>query len=172
VVKEMVVQWPRGNFLAKRKKKLIRFQLKPSYYQGSVSCMIIRNPSFFLFYCTIPLIYFKPLKSNMSNLTSNDLQADVEVEFSLPNLDNAEAFDSSWLADPEGLCGTQNATWKGAIGPFGLLVLASDTLDELTAVFFRVYRDQNRYMVLMCSDTTRFVKLCLISLLGFVTLLA
>lgn len=83
----------------------------------------------------------------------------MEVDFSLPNLENAEDFDSSWLADPEGLCGTQNATWKGVIGPFGLLVLASDTLDELTAVFFRVYKDHNRYMVLMCSDTTRFVKL-------------
>ncbi|XP_078170611.1 LOW QUALITY PROTEIN: beta-fructofuranosidase, insoluble isoenzyme 4-like [Carex rostrata] len=88
------------------------------------------------------------------NITDASL-ADVEVDFSLPNLENAEDFDSSWLADPEGLCGTQNATWKGVIGPFGLLVLASDTLDELTAVFFRVYKDQNRYMVLMYSDTTR-----------------
>ncbi|KAJ3683134.1 hypothetical protein LUZ60_013361 [Juncus effusus] len=82
-------------------------------------------------------------------------QADVEVEFVLPNLESAEEFDTSWLSDPDRLCETQNATWRGAIGPFGLYVLTSKTLDELTAVFFRVYKDEGRYMVLMCADLTR-----------------
>ncbi|KAJ3683135.1 hypothetical protein LUZ60_013362 [Juncus effusus] len=82
-------------------------------------------------------------------------QADVEVKFELPNLDIADEFDPSWLSDPQRLCETQNATWRGAIGPFGLYVLASETLDELTAVFFRVYKDEETYMVLMCSDLTR-----------------
>ncbi|GAB4833365.1 Invertase [Ancistrocladus abbreviatus] len=82
-------------------------------------------------------------------------QADVEVTFSFPSLENAEAFDPSWT-NAQDLCGQMGSTVVGGLGPFGLLTLASDELDEFTAVFFRVFKAQNnKHVVLMCSDDSR-----------------
>lgn len=82
-------------------------------------------------------------------------QADVEIDFQLPSLERAEPFDPSWLLDPQKLCGEKDASIHGGIGPFGLFVLASHDLKQHTAVFFRVYKAQNKYMILMCSDQRR-----------------
>ncbi|OAY68098.1 Beta-fructofuranosidase, insoluble isoenzyme 4 [Ananas comosus] len=82
-------------------------------------------------------------------------QADVEAEFELYNLERAEPLDPNWLLDPQKLCEEQSASAPGGVGPFGLLLLASDDLVEHTAVYFKVYRSQNSYMVLMCSDQRR-----------------
>ena len=41
------------------------------------------------------------------------------------------------------------------LGPFRLLVLASKGLQEYTAVFYRIFKGQNKYAVLMCSDQSR-----------------
>ncbi|KAH9664935.1 Beta-fructofuranosidase insoluble isoenzyme CWINV1 [Citrus sinensis] len=49
----------------------------------------------------------------------------------------------------------RGASVKGALGPFGLLVLASNGLQEYTAVFFRIFKGQDRHIVLMCSDQSR-----------------
>jgi len=61
------------------------------------------------------------------------------------------------LEDPQILCGRKGAIVKGGLGPFGLLVFASRGLQEYTAVFFRIFRYQNKNLVLMCSDQSRFV---------------
>ncbi|XP_071918288.1 beta-fructofuranosidase, insoluble isoenzyme CWINV1 isoform X2 [Coffea arabica] len=81
-------------------------------------------------------------------------QADIEVSFHLRNLDEAELMHPEWL-DPQFLCSEKNAATGGVIGPFGILALASKDLTEHTAVFFRVFRGHDSYVVLMCSDQNR-----------------
>ncbi|KAM3205094.1 Beta-fructofuranosidase, insoluble isoenzyme CWINV2 [Capsicum annuum] len=83
-------------------------------------------------------------------------QADVEVTFSFSSLENAEEFDPSW-ADlyAQDVCGFRGSTVQGGLGPFGLLTLSSENLEEYTPVFFRVFKTQDKYKVLMCSDASR-----------------
>ncbi|TKY57984.1 Fructan 6-exohydrolase [Spatholobus suberectus] len=88
----------------------------------------------------------------VSGITAS--QADVEVLFELPELENAEWLDQSEV-DPHLLCSEEYASRSGIIGPFGLLALASEDQTEHTAVFFRIYRAPNRYVCLMCSDQSR-----------------
>jgi beta-fructofuranosidase len=85
-------------------------------------------------------------------------QADVEIDFALTSLDSAaEPFDPSWLLDIEKHCREADASVRGGVGPFGLVVLASDDMEEHTSVHFRVYKSQEKYMVLMCSDLRKLV---------------
>ncbi|XP_062013968.1 beta-fructofuranosidase, insoluble isoenzyme CWINV1-like [Rosa rugosa] len=84
-------------------------------------------------------------------------QADVEITFAISDLKKAEVFDPSWT-DPQILCSKKGASVKGDLGPFGLLVLASKGLKENTALFYRIFKSQNnnnKYVVLMCSDQSR-----------------
>ncbi|XP_033508083.1 beta-fructofuranosidase, insoluble isoenzyme 1-like isoform X1 [Nicotiana tomentosiformis] len=83
-------------------------------------------------------------------------QADVEVTFSFSSLDKAEPFDPSW-ADlyAQDVCAIKGSTVPGGLGPFGLATLASQNLEEYTPVFFRVFKAQENFKVLMCSDATR-----------------
>ncbi|XP_055807738.1 beta-fructofuranosidase, insoluble isoenzyme 1-like isoform X2 [Solanum dulcamara] len=83
-------------------------------------------------------------------------QADVEVTFSFSSLKNAEEFDPSW-ADlyAQDVCAIRGSTVQGGLGPFGLLTLSSENLEEYTPVFFRVFKVQDKYKVLMCSDASR-----------------
>ncbi|KAK9099356.1 hypothetical protein Syun_026401 [Stephania yunnanensis] len=82
-------------------------------------------------------------------------QADVEVTFELSKMGKIEEIDSNGLKNPQYLCSQKGAAVEGSVGPFGLLVLASKSLEERTAVFFRVFKSQNKYVVLMCSDQSR-----------------
>ncbi|XP_042392969.1 beta-fructofuranosidase, insoluble isoenzyme 3-like [Zingiber officinale] len=82
-------------------------------------------------------------------------QADVEVTFQVSGLEKAEAFHPSWAADAETLCGRKRADVKGGVGPFGLHVLASANMEEKTAVFFRIFKAEHKYKVLLCHDPTR-----------------
>ncbi|KAL3498641.1 hypothetical protein ACH5RR_041373 [Cinchona calisaya] len=84
-------------------------------------------------------------------------QADVEVSFHLPNLHNAELVHPEKLVDPQILCSEKNSSTGGVIGPFGLMILASENLTEHTDVFFKVFKSQHddKYAVLMCSDQSR-----------------
>jgi len=82
-------------------------------------------------------------------------QADVEISFEVNEFGKAEVLDH-W-EDPQILCGQKGAAVKGGLGPFGLLVFASRGLQEYTAVFFRIFRYQNKNLVLMCSDQSRYV---------------
>ncbi|KAI3728139.1 hypothetical protein L6452_16769 [Arctium lappa] len=82
-------------------------------------------------------------------------QADVKISFKLSNLEEAEELDPSWIEDPQLTCSKKDASNKGKFGPFGLLALASNDLTEQTAIFFRVFKNNGRYIVLMCSDQSR-----------------
>ncbi|XP_044400535.1 beta-fructofuranosidase, insoluble isoenzyme 4 isoform X2 [Triticum aestivum] len=83
------------------------------------------------------------------------LQADVEIDFEPTSIDDAETFDPSWLFDPRKQCREADASVHGGIGPFGLVILASDNMEEHTAVHFRVYKSEQKYIILMCSDLRR-----------------
>lgn len=83
-------------------------------------------------------------------------QADVEVSFSFNSLEKAESFDPSWdRHDAQKLCGQKDSTVEGGLGPFGLVTLASENLEEYTPVFFRVFKAQDKHLVLLCSDASR-----------------
>ncbi|XWS12071.1 hypothetical protein CRYUN_Cryun37aG0059000 [Craigia yunnanensis] len=81
-------------------------------------------------------------------------QADVDISFEISDFKKAEVLKPSWT-NPQLLCSQKGASVKGSLGPFGLLVLASKDLKENTAVFFRIFKGQNKYVVLMCSDQSR-----------------
>ncbi|XP_027349327.1 beta-fructofuranosidase, insoluble isoenzyme 1-like [Abrus precatorius] len=78
-------------------------------------------------------------------------QADVEVTFSFSSLDKAEAFDPKWV-NAQDLCAQKGSKVQGGVGPFGLLTLASEKLEEFTPVFFRIFKASNNHVVLLCSD--------------------
>ncbi|XP_047326860.1 fructan 6-exohydrolase-like [Impatiens glandulifera] len=82
-------------------------------------------------------------------------QADVEASFKLRNLEAAEELDGKNLVNGSLLCSSRRASVRGAIGPFGLIVLASEGLEEQTTIFFHVFRNGTKYVVLMCSDQSR-----------------
>ena len=82
------------------------------------------------------------------------VQADVDISFEITNFEKAEVLKPSW-SNPQLLCSQKGASVKGNLGPFGLLVLASKGLKENTAVFFRIFKGQNKLVVLMCSDQSR-----------------
>ncbi|KAI3812561.1 hypothetical protein L1987_17272 [Smallanthus sonchifolius] len=81
-------------------------------------------------------------------------QADVKISFKLTNLEVAEELDPSGI-DPQLICSKMDASKKGKFGPFGLLALASHDLTEQTAIFFRVFQNNGRHFVLMCSDQSQ-----------------
>ncbi|KAL2899582.1 Fructan 6-exohydrolase [Bienertia sinuspersici] len=81
-------------------------------------------------------------------------QADVEVSFKIPETKHVEEFDPTWT-NPQILCSKKGTSVKGRIGPFGLLTLASKGLEEYNAVFFKIFRAPNKYVVLMCADPSR-----------------
>ncbi|XP_052481711.1 beta-fructofuranosidase, insoluble isoenzyme CWINV1 [Gossypium raimondii] len=81
-------------------------------------------------------------------------QADVDISYKISDFEKAEVLNPSWT-NPQLLCSQKGASVKGGVGPFGLLVLASKGLTENTAVFFRIFKGQNKYVVLMCSDQSR-----------------
>ncbi|KAH7547158.1 hypothetical protein FEM48_Zijuj01G0279700 [Ziziphus jujuba var. spinosa] len=82
------------------------------------------------------------------------VQADIEISFKITGFEKAEVLDPSWK-DPQIICSQKGASVKGGLGPFGLLVLASNGLEEYTAVFFRIFKADNKYVVLFCSDQSR-----------------
>ncbi|EEF32054.1 Beta-fructofuranosidase, insoluble isoenzyme 1 precursor, putative [Ricinus communis] len=80
-------------------------------------------------------------------------QADVDVTFSFPSLDKAEPFDPKWKnLVAQDICAVKGSKAQGGLGPFGLLTLASENLEEFTPVFFRVFKASDKYKVLLCSD--------------------
>ncbi|GAU38848.1 hypothetical protein TSUD_356990 [Trifolium subterraneum] len=79
-------------------------------------------------------------------------QADVEISFEVNNIEEVEVLDR-WT-DPQILC-SQSSSRKNGLGPFGLLVFASKGLQEFTSVFFRIFKYNQIFMVLFCSDQSR-----------------
>lgn len=84
------------------------------------------------------------------------LQADLEVEFSIPSLEKAETYDDKWV-DAQEACANKGSNVEGGVGPFGILTLASEKLEEFTPVFFRIFKDKKKHVILMCSDARRLV---------------
>ncbi|KAK8608348.1 hypothetical protein V6N13_023774 [Hibiscus sabdariffa] len=115
-----------------------------------------------------PVTEIQKLRANQVTLTNKTIkggsvievsgitaaQADVDVSFEIADLEKAEVLKPRWT-NPQLLCSQKGASVKGRLGPFGLLVLASDGLKENTAVFFRIFKSHNKYVVLMCSDQSR-----------------
>ncbi|KAM0915344.1 hypothetical protein ACQ4PT_010894 [Festuca glaucescens] len=62
-------------------------------------------------------------------------------------MDKADPFDPSWLLDTEKHYREADASASGGLGPFGLILLASDNLEEHTAVHFRIYKSQHKHMI-------------------------
>nr|ASW25867.1 beta-fructofuranosidase, insoluble isoenzyme CWINV5 [Litchi chinensis] len=81
-------------------------------------------------------------------------QADIEVGFEINDLKNLEVLKEKQY-DPQLLCSKNSASEKGEVGPFGFLTFASNDLREYTAVFYRIYKHQNKHKVLLCSDQSR-----------------
>ncbi|MCD9643006.1 hypothetical protein HAX54_030104 [Datura stramonium] len=81
-------------------------------------------------------------------------QADVEISFSIPMLEKAEMLESRWT-NPQEICSQRGSSAKGGVGPFGLLVLASNDIQEFTVVFLRMFRKNDKFIVLMCTDLKR-----------------
>ncbi|MBA0678024.1 hypothetical protein Goari_019391, partial [Gossypium aridum] len=115
-----------------------------------------------------PVVEIQKLRTNHVSLPSRLLkggsvvevsgvtasQADVDISFKISDFEKAEVLNPSWT-NPQLLCSQKGVSVKGGVGPFGLLVLASKGLTENTAVFFRIFKGQNKYVVLMCSDQSR-----------------
>ncbi|KAG4141632.1 hypothetical protein ERO13_D06G086100v2 [Gossypium hirsutum] len=132
--------FPRSILLSKTGKQLIQWPVEEIEKQRTVN-VSFKN---------------KELKGGsvlqISGITAS--QADVEVSFNSSNLKEADLLDPSWV-DPQLLCSQKTASVGGNIGPFGILALASKDLTEQTSIFFRVFRSNDKYVVLMCSDQSR-----------------
>ena len=81
------------------------------------------------------------------------------MTFTFSSLDEAETFDPEWSKLPKEnlameICALKG-TKQGGLGPFGLLTLASEKLEEYTPVFFSVFKTvDSKHKVLMCSDAS------------------
>lgn len=132
--------FPRSILLSKTGKQLIQWPVEEIEKQRTVNVRF-KN---------------KELKGGsvleISGITAS--QSDVEVSFNSSNLKEADLLDPSWV-DPQLLCSQKTASVGGNIGPFGILALASKDLTEQTSIFFRVFRSNEKYVVLMCSDQSR-----------------
>ncbi|KAJ3672633.1 hypothetical protein LUZ60_007354 [Juncus effusus] len=84
---------------------------------------------------------------------SRTAQMDIIAEFEVKNetLENVKEIEGDYE------CGTSGgAKQRGALGPFGLLVLADKGLIEQTAVYFYLSRSSNRgFKTHFCHDETR-----------------
>jgi hypothetical protein len=79
------------------------------------------------------------------------VQLDVEVVFDYPYVTEA-ALDGQGESDGFD-CSQGGAAHRGVFGPFGLLVLADENLQERTAVFFYVsYSEDGKWRTRFCSD--------------------
>ncbi|MCO5596920.1 hypothetical protein L7F22_050991 [Adiantum nelumboides] len=87
--------------------------------------------------------------------TTNGSQLDLEVDFLLPELKQAENLEVN-ASIVQHLCSERGSSRTGAVGPFGLLVMASEDQSEQTAVFFYIVSNgSGSYNALVCSDQSR-----------------
>lgn len=84
-------------------------------------------------------------------------QADVEISFSIPIavLEQAEVLESNWT-NPQEIANQSGSLANTGVGPFGLLVLASNKIEEYTAIFFRIFKKNDKFVVLMGCDQKRY----------------
>ncbi|WMV34889.1 hypothetical protein MTR67_028274 [Solanum verrucosum] len=93
-------------------------------------------------------------KREISGVTA--VQADVEISFSIPIavLEQAEVLESSWT-NPQEIANKSGSSANTGVGPFGLLVLASNNIEEYTAIFFTIFKKNDKFVVLMGCDQKR-----------------
>jgi beta-fructofuranosidase len=85
---------------------------------------------------------------NITSATQLDISATFEVD--------EAALEGTLEADVGYNCSTTGATVRGALGPFGLLVIADDSLTEFTPVYFYISKDTDgSYQTFICSDEIR-----------------
>lgn len=70
-------------------------------------------------------------------------------------LEQAEVLESNWT-NPEEMANQSGSSAKTGVGPFGLLVLASKNIEEYTAIFFRIFKKNDKFVVLMGCDQKRY----------------
>ncbi|WRX23175.1 hypothetical protein QQP08_015662 [Theobroma cacao] len=75
----------------------------------------------------------------------------------IKGISGSQPLDPSWK-DPQDLCYNKKSKVGVVIGPFGLLALASEKLEEFTLVFFRIFKAQNKHVVLISALTKRVYK--------------
>ncbi|XP_024517828.1 beta-fructofuranosidase, soluble isoenzyme I [Selaginella moellendorffii] len=80
-------------------------------------------------------------------------QLDIEVTFTVRN-HKLVTLDSI-MEDGQTSCLGRTTASREAIGPFGLMVLASDYLQEHTAIYFALLRSKSGWKPLACSDIRR-----------------
>ncbi|XP_061348202.1 acid beta-fructofuranosidase-like isoform X2 [Gastrolobium bilobum] len=100
---------------------------------------------------------FKNLKAKPGSVLSLDIetatQLDIVAEFEI----DKEALEKIAQSKVEYKCSNSGgAAQRGALGPFGLLVLADDGLSEYTPVYFYVIKGSNGDLkTSFCSDQSR-----------------
>lgn len=84
------------------------------------------------------------------------MQLDIELVFDYPDMTTST--QNGARHDVEHFdCNQGGAAHRGVFGPFGLLVLADENLQEQTAVFFYVsYSEESKWRTRFCSDQTRY----------------
>lgn len=82
------------------------------------------------------------------------LQLDIVAEFEI----DKETLEKIPESNEEYTCSTSGGSaQRGALGPFGLLVLADDGLSEYTPVYFYVIKGTNGNLkTSFCSDQSRY----------------
>lgn len=83
------------------------------------------------------------------------------MDFMILQLDIFAEFETELLAsatEEEGYDCSVGAVDRSTLGPFGLLVLADDSLSELTPIFFRPTNTTNGTLTTyFCADETRLI---------------
>ena len=82
-------------------------------------------------------------------------QLDIEVMFEYPNMSKLNIDNASYLNNPSN-CSRRGSAERGILGPFGLLVMADDALQEQTAIFFYLSQSNNgSWVTHFYSDQSR-----------------
>lgn len=85
---------------------------------------------------------------NITSATQLDISATFEVD--------EAALEGTLEADVGYNCSTTGAIVRGTLGPFGLLVIADDSLTEFTPVYFYISKGTDgSYQTFFCSDEIR-----------------
>ncbi|MCO5598501.1 hypothetical protein L7F22_052598 [Adiantum nelumboides] len=81
-------------------------------------------------------------------------QWDIELTFNNPTT-SIEGHRDIVIADESYSCSEGTASRQGYYGPFGLLVLASDDLQEQTAIYFYFATVNGKWIAFVCNDQSR-----------------
>ncbi|ESW27623.1 hypothetical protein PHAVU_003G217900 [Phaseolus vulgaris] len=100
---------------------------------------------------------FKSLKAKPGSVVSLDIETATQLDVVAEFVIDAESLQKTAQSNEEFTCSTSGgAAQRGALGPFGLLVLADEGLSEYTPVYFYVIKGRNGNLkTSFCSDQSR-----------------